>query len=149
MNTAAAPRAFDRRSLLHPMRNAALVLAALPLFSCQHLPTNNTTRGSVDLAQRGEAVGKFTSQGTDRVHVVVENRGPGALSFSVTDDQGRTIESGSIGRTRRNFTWRPLESFVTFSVNAPDNSARFDYRVASESPFTVEWNLTHALAPRR
>lgn len=131
------------------MRNAALALVCLSFVACRHLPTNNTTRGSVDLAARGEALGKFSAQGTDRVHVVIDNRGPGALAFTVSDDRGRTIESGTIDRTRRNFTWRPLESYVSFQVSSPDQAARFDYRVASESPFTVEWNLTHALAPRK
>lgn len=131
------------------MRNAVLALACLSFAACHNLPSNNTTRGGVDLAARGEALGKFTAQGTDRVHVVIENRGPGALSFTVSDDRGRTIETGSIGRTRRNFTWRPLESFVTFAVSSPDHPTRFDYRVASESAFSVEWNLTHALAPRK
>jgi hypothetical protein len=83
------------------------------------------------------------------VHVVIDNRGPGELSFVVSDDRGRTIESGTIPSTRRSFTWRPLESFVTFSAHSAQAPTRFDYRVASESAFTVEWNLTHALAPRR
>ncbi len=130
------------------MRTLALIVAGLTLASCESFPKNNTTRGAVDLAARGEALAKFSAQGTQRVHVVVENRGPGALEFVVSDDRGRTIESGEIARVRRSFTWRPLESFVTFKVRASDQPARFDYRVASEGPFTVEWNLTHALAPR-
>jgi hypothetical protein len=133
-----------------PFVNLALVTLALASVSaCHTLPKNHTMRSSVDLAARGEASARFASQGTDRVHVVVENRGPGALEFSVTDDKGRTLESGVIGKVRRNFTWRPIESFVTFSVKAPQQATSFDYRVASESSFSVEWNLTHALAPRK
>lgn len=131
------------------MRNPAFLIAGLALAACGSLPSNNTTRGAVDLAAHGEALAKFSAQGTERVHVVVENRGPGLLEFVVSDDRGRTIESGEISRVRRNFTWRPLESYVTFKVRAGGQPARFDYRVASEGPFTVEWNLTHALAPRR
>jgi hypothetical protein len=131
---------------------ASLSLGALALgagSACHTLPKSHSMRGSIDLASRGDASAKFSSQGTDRVHVVVENRGPGSVEFSVTDDQGRTIEAGAIGRVRRSFTWRPLESFVTFNVKAPQAAASFDYRVASESGFTVEWNLTNALAPRK
>jgi len=131
------------------MRIAALALACSTLIACDSLPTNHTTRGSVDLAAGGEARGKFSVQGTDRVHVVFENRGPATLSFVVSDDQGRTIEEGQLGRERRNFTWRPLESFVTVVFRASHDPARLDYRVASEGGFTVEWDLTHALAPRR
>ncbi len=139
-------------SVFAPLALAKLAVVTLGLVTasaCHTLPKNHTMRSRVDLAARGEASARFTAQGTDRVHVVVENRGPGALEFTVTDDQGRTIESGVVGKVRRNFTWRPLESFVTFSVKAPEQPASFDYRVASESGFSVEWNLTHALAPRK
>ncbi len=131
------------------MRKLAFAVTCLVLSACESLPKNNTTRGAVELAARGEALGKFSAQGTERVHVVIENRGPGSLEFVVSDDRGRTIESGEIDRVRRNFTWRPLESFVTFKVRAGDRPAHFDYRVASEAPFTVQWNLTNAMAPRQ
>jgi len=125
------------------LRVAALATACL-LGACNALPTNHVSRGDVRLGQGGEAIGKFTSQGVDRLFVALTNRGPGEVQFTVTDDQGRTLDSGAIGRTERSFTWRPLESYVTLVLRAPTKPASVQYRVASESAFGVEWNLSRA-----
>jgi hypothetical protein len=135
--------------MLPAMRTIATLVASLSIAACQVLPANNTTQGRLDLAASGAATAKLTSRGTERVSFVVENRGPGALEYTVTDDRGRTMEEGRIERTRRSFTWRPLDAHVNFAVRAGAQPASFDYSVASEAGFTVEWDLSRAQPPRQ
>lgn len=135
------PANFDAR--------AVVLSLACCVSACHVLPENHTTRGGVDLALGGEAIGKFISKGTAPVHVAISNRGPGELQFTVNDDRGRTLESGALGVTERSFTWRPLESHVTFIVRAAKRPATFEYRVSSQSGIGVEWNLSNALSPKK
>lgn len=124
------------------------VAAGCCICACASVPSNHVARGDVRLGQGGEAVAKFTSQGVDRLFVALTNGGAGDVQFTVSDEQGRALESGALGAVGRNFTWRPLDSYVVLTLRAPSRATTVQYRASSESAFGVEWNLSNSVPTR-
>ena len=133
--------------MLASMRLLPIVFcAALAASSCSTFQSAHAVTSSLDLAQGGRAVGRIRSSGIERIHMRVDNRGPGALAFEVRDSTQRVLEHGEIGRETRIFEWRPLERDLLFTLEARDEGgAHLDYRLSGRDGIGVEWDLTHAL----
>lgn len=119
------------------------ILAALLSPSCAMVQTH-TIQSTALLGPNGRVTANVTWTAPPALHLRLDNLGPGRVTYTATDLQGRVLDTGTIAREAKSLSWKRADGRINLALEADATGARVDYRFSSQDGVSVELDVTNA-----
>jgi hypothetical protein len=125
-----------------------LVLALVALVAlcaaCRTTFASKTIESHARLGPGGSVTLDVSWTAPPPLNLRLDNRGPGRVTFTVTDAAGAVLESGECAISARTFSWKRADGAVRVALSSDEKGAIVEYRFSSQQGLTVQADVTHA-----